>query len=101
MSKLNWIDHRHPVLTVNLPLLTIPLRQDQILISKFLVGKKTSEVIENADESGFGEGHAPAPDYGRRELQGPSPAKRRGVMWVTNPGRSRSSAGGKSEFGPM
>jgi hypothetical protein len=44
---------------------------------------------------------APAPDYGRRELQGPSPAKRRGVMRVTNPGRSRSSAGGKSASGPM
>src|SRR5215510_14112606 len=27
-----------------------------LLISKFLVGRKTSEVVENADESGFGEG---------------------------------------------
>jgi hypothetical protein len=26
------------------------------LISKFLVGRKTSEVVENSDESGFGEG---------------------------------------------
>jgi len=26
------------------------------LISKFLVGRKTSKVVENADESGFGEG---------------------------------------------
>ena len=26
------------------------------MISKFLVGRKTSEVVENADESGFGEG---------------------------------------------
>jgi hypothetical protein len=47
------------VLTVNLPLLTIPLRQDQILISKFLVGRKTSEVVENANESSFGEGQPP------------------------------------------
>jgi len=44
-----------------LPLLTIPLHQDQILISKFLVGRKTSEIVENADESSFGEGQAPAP----------------------------------------
>jgi hypothetical protein len=39
-----------------LPLLTIPLRWDQILISKISVGRKTSEVVENADESSFGEG---------------------------------------------
>jgi hypothetical protein len=38
-----------------LPLLTIPPRQDQILISKILVGRKTSEVVEYADESSFGE----------------------------------------------
>ena len=30
------------------------------MISKFLVGRKTSEVVENADESGFGEGHRKA-----------------------------------------
>jgi hypothetical protein len=48
--------YRHPVLTVNLPLLTIPLFQDQILISKILVGRKTSEVVENTDELSFGEG---------------------------------------------
>ena len=28
------------------------------MISKILVGRKTSEVVENADESGFGEGQA-------------------------------------------
>src|SRR5262245_8087576 len=39
--------------------------------------------------------------YACRELQGPTPAKRRGAMRVTNPGRSRSSAGGKSASGPM
>jgi hypothetical protein len=37
-----------------LPLLTITLCQSQILISKFLVEVKTSEIIENADESSFG-----------------------------------------------
>jgi hypothetical protein len=44
------------VLTVDLPLLTIPLRQDQILIPKILAWRKTSLVVENADESNFGEG---------------------------------------------
>src|SRR5262245_24353633 len=35
--------------------------QDRILISKILVGRKTSEVVEKADESSFGEGQeAPA-----------------------------------------
>jgi hypothetical protein len=51
------------VLTVNLPLLTIPLRGDQILISKILVGRKTSEVVENADESSFGEGQVALMTY--------------------------------------
>jgi len=51
------------------------------LISKFLVGRKTSEVVENADESSFGEGQ------GKREVTLP------GVIAIPTPGPNSRSAG--------
>src|SRR5215468_2000416 len=50
--------YRHLALTVNLPLLTIPLGQVRILIWKIVVMRMTSEVVENTGESSFGEGQA-------------------------------------------
>ena len=40
------------------------------MISKILVGRKTSEVVENADESGFGEGQLTASNSRPDEIFG-------------------------------
>jgi hypothetical protein len=40
---------------VNLPLLTIPLSRDRIMIQRILIGRITSKAIENTDEASFGE----------------------------------------------
>jgi len=58
-----------------------PVPKDQILISKFLVGRKTGEVVENADESGFGEGEGAGDSLKAARSFGLKPRRKAAAIW--------------------